>query len=87
MQPGSMPCSHALPSPTVELVKQLGEGGFVEVWHGRYCGRDVAVKRLKTGREVAAHETQLLTECIHRRFVACFGRACPHHGIDVRQPL
>ena len=31
-------------------------------------------KRLKTGTEVAAHELQLLTECMPPRIVACFGQ-------------
>ena len=45
-----------IPREELELLCSIGEGGFCEVWEGRWFGAPVAVKKLKLSDDPAADE-------------------------------
>ena len=56
-----------IPYHQLEFIKPLGEGMFGDVWHAKYSGKDVAIKRAKVAKKyrkimyaVYLHEAQLM---------------------------
>ena len=94
-----MLCLQTIPNVDLEELKELGSGTYGTVYHGKWRGSDVAIKRIKASvfagsppeqerlvRPPSSRVRAVMQSCIHLSYTYEFVSNC-HEDNSLAQPL